>query len=103
MANLVPLPGSARRPLPGAQIIGDVDPAQQLDHVSVYFRQGADAPALPDVIEFSSIAPRSRRYLTHQEAAQCVAPDPKVVTAFQGYLADNGITLKPHSAPHPGM
>ncbi len=101
MANLVPLPGSVRRPLPGAEIIGDVDPQQALNHVSVYFRQAANAPLLPDVIEFSSTAPRNRRYYTHQEAAACLQPDPKMVADVQGYLADNGITIKQPAGPHP--
>lgn len=102
MANLVPLPGSVRRPLPGAQIIGDVDPQQMLNHVSVYFRQAANAPLLPDVIEFSSTAPRTRRYYTHQEAAECLQPDAQTVADFQAYLADNGITVKQTTGPCPG-
>ncbi len=102
MATLVPLPGSVRRPLPGAQIIGNVDTAQRLDHISVYFRPADDAPLLPDAVEFSGVPPRLRQYLTHQQAAQCLQPDPEIVADVTAYLGDHGITARQPAGAHLG-
>ncbi len=102
MVKMVPLPGSVRRPLPGALIIGDVDTSQRLDNISVYFRPAADAPLMPDAIEFSATLPRSRQYYTHQEAAQCLQPDPVIVADVTAYLGDHGITARQPAGAHLG-
>jgi kumamolisin len=99
MTKLVALPGSIRRPLPGAQVIGDVDPQQQIDHVSIYFRSAPTAPPMPDAIELSSLPPGQRRYLTHQDVKAILQPDPKVIANFQSYLSEHGITTKAARAP----
>jgi kumamolisin len=85
--------------MPGAQVIGNADPQQQLDHVSVYFRRSRSARPLPDVVELSSIPPALRSYLTDQDVAAILQPDPKAVADFQSYLAGHGITIKPTTGP----
>jgi kumamolisin len=101
MTNLVALPGSYRRPLPGAQVISGADPQQSLESVSIYFRPMRTASPLPDIVELSARAPGARVYLTDADVAAIVQPDANAVARFQGFLADHGITAKPIAAPHP--
>ena len=88
--------------MPGAQVIGNVNPQQQLDHVSIYFRRGSAAQPLPDVVELSSVAPALRNYLSDLDVAAILEPDANAVTDFKGYLAGHGITIKPAGCPRPG-
>ena len=99
MTSLVALPGSYRRPLPGAQVISNVDPQQIVSRVSIYFQPGPTSSPFPDVLALSSTAPGLRRYLTDTEAAAIVQPDPTAVADFQSYLAGHGITPVSLSAP----
>ncbi len=87
----VALPGSTRRPLPGAIQLGKVDP-QEVIEVTVYARRNPQVHPLPDVDEFSLTPPALREYYSRADLATAIGADPADLQAIAEYAGDHSIT-----------
>ena len=93
----VALPGSVRRPLQGARLIGPVDPQEALE-VTVYARRNPQADPLPAVDEFSLTPPRLREYFSRATLAEAHGADHADLQAIAQFAGDCGLEpfgLKP--------
>jgi kumamolisin len=81
--SLVPLPGSERPPLPGAEIIGPVDPAQRIE-VTLITRRRAELP--PEVVTGPAV-------LTRDELASRHGTDPADLGLIREVLGRYGIEV----------
>ena len=61
----VPVPGSERRPLPDARVIGPADPNERIT-VTVRVRTASDAPS-PAAEALAASLPHERHYLSREE------------------------------------
>jgi kumamolisin len=92
MKKRINLPGSARRPLAGAKVVGAVDSAQRIEiTVQVRRRPGSDLAATVDKISTQALA--ARRYLTRAELAGQAGADPADIARIDSFAHDHGLTV----------
>ena len=78
------LPGTTRAATVASAPVATADPSHRVT-ATIYVRRDPAAPAPPDLNELSASAPRARRYLSSDEAAQMFSaaqPDIDLVRAF---------------------
>jgi len=92
MRKRINLPGSARRPLAGAKVVGAVDPAQRIEiTLQIRRRPGSDLDATVDRISTQPLA--ARRYLTRAELASQAGADPADIARIDSFAHDHGLTV----------
>lgn len=92
MKKRITLPGSARRPLAGAKVVGAVDPAQRIEiTLQIRRRPGSDLAATVDRISAQPLA--ARRYLTRAELASQAGADPADIARIDRFAHDHGLTV----------
>jgi kumamolisin len=89
--RFVPLAGSEREPVPGAQAVGAADPEQWLE-VTLKLKRRAPLP------EFERLP--SRRY-SHEELRDQFGADPQVLQRVADQFAGQGLTVLAADAPTP--
>ena len=87
----VEVSGSARRELPGAQLIGELHP-DELVEVTVRVRPGVSAAAPARSAAFTTNL-ADRRYLTREELRTSRGADPADIAAVRSFAADHGLEV----------
>ncbi|HKI13037.1 MAG TPA: S53 family peptidase [Candidatus Acidoferrum sp.] len=92
MKKQIALPGSNRRPLAGAKVIGAVDPDQRIEiTIQLRRRPGSDLDATVNKIASQGLA--DRKYLTRAELATQAGADPADMTKIEWFAHNHGLTV----------
>src|SRR5271165_4415730 len=92
MKKQITLPGSNRRPLAGAKVIGAVDPDQRIEiTIQIRRRPGSDLDATVNKIASQGLA--DRKYLTRGELATQAGADPADITKIEWFAHNHGLTV----------
>ena len=96
--KLVILAKSHRKPVPGARLIGDVDPKEALEiTIRVRSQSSEDRTAL--LATMQNQPPSKRQYLTRDQLAQRFGANPADLEKVAEYARENGLTVTSTSAP----
>jgi kumamolisin len=87
----IPLPGSERQPLPGAQPIGKADPAETLQ-VSILLRR-RNAAALAARVRELSRGDLAEPPLSHAAFQRAFSADPADLAALRRFAAEHGLSV----------
>src|SRR4051794_9157194 len=88
-----PIPGSDRKPLAGAQVVGPTDPLTRAEvTLRLRPRKGADR-ILRSALKMAAIPPRERTYLTREEFAQKCGADPADLKAIDDFSREHNLTV----------
>lgn len=88
----IKIPGSERRALPGAKVVGKVDPAQRIE-ITVQLRRREGSPLEQQVATIGSQKLGERKYLTRDELATQSGADPADIAKVGGFARDHGLTV----------
>ena len=92
MKKQINLPGSNRRPLAGAKVVGAVDADQRIEiTIQVRRRPGSDLDATVNKIASQGIA--DRKYLTRAELASQAGADPADIAKIDGFAHEHALTV----------
>lgn len=92
MKKRITLPGSNRRPLPGAKVVGAVDSNQRIEiTLQVRRKSGSDLDATVSKIASQGLA--ARKYLTRAELASQAGADPVDIAKIDTFAHDHGLTV----------
>jgi len=92
MKKNITLPGSNRRPLPGAKVVGPVDPDQRIEITLQVRRQpGANLDLTVNNIASQPLA--DRKYLTRAELASQAGADPADIAKIDFFAHDHDLTV----------
>ncbi len=92
MKKRITLPGSNRRPLPGAKVVGAVDSNQRIEiTLQVRRKSGSDLDATVSKIASQGLA--ARKYLTRAELASQAGADPADIAKIDTFAHDHGLTV----------
>jgi kumamolisin len=91
--NRVPVQGSERTPLQGAQMMGKVDPDERIE-VTVLVRRPRSAKGLTSTIEdISSRKPQERKYLSREEFAASQGATPEDLEKVKEFALTNNLDV----------
>jgi kumamolisin len=98
MAKRITLPDSKRLALPGAKVVGAVDPDQRIE-ITVQLRRkaGSDLDATVDRLASQGLA--DRKYLTRAELSSQAGADPADIAKIDAFAHDHGLTVVEASIP----
>jgi kumamolisin len=92
MKKRITLPGSNRRPLAGAKVVGAVDSDQRIEiTIQVRRRTGSNLDATVNKIASQALA--DRKYLTRAELASQAGADPTDIAKIDSFAHDHGLTV----------
>lgn len=92
MKKRITLPGSIRRPLAGAKVVGAVDSDQRIEiTLQVRRRTGSNLDATVNKIASQALA--DRKYLTRAELASQAGADPADIAKIDTFAHDYGLTV----------
>jgi kumamolisin len=94
VSKLVPLPGSERKPLPGARAVGPTPAAERLE-VTVRVRPRAP---LPSAAAIGKQTPKKRRYLSREEYAAAHGAAADDLLKVEQFAKGHGLTVVESSA-----
>ena len=92
MPKRVQLPGSERRPVPGAKAVGKVDPQQRIE-ITVQVRRKPGADLGRTVGELASQKLGQRNYLTREELANAAGADPADFAKIDDFAHAHKLTV----------
>jgi kumamolisin len=92
MPKRIQLPGSERRPVPGAKVIGKVDPQQRIE-ITVQVRRKPGADLEKTVSELAGQKLGQRKYLTREELANAAGADPTDFAKIDSFAHDHKLTV----------
>jgi kumamolisin len=92
MAKRIHLPGSERRPVPGAKAVGKVDPQQRIE-ITVQVRRKPGADVGKTVGEIAAQKLGQRKYLTREELASAAGADPADIAKMDSFAHDHKLTV----------
>ncbi len=100
MKTRTPIPGSEKRMLPTAKIVGKVDPRKQIEiTVLVRPRSSRDGAQRMDAMELSARLPGERRYLSREEFAATRGADPDDLAKIDAFAHEHHLTVVRASIP----
>jgi kumamolisin len=88
----VSLPNSKREPVPGAQVLGSVDPGEMIDVTVIVRPRKGSRPLARAVAALAAVPPHARRHLSRQEYAAAHGADPGDFHAVAAFAAAHGLT-----------
>jgi len=92
MKKNVTLPGSDRRPLPGAKVVGAVDPEQRIEiTLQVRRKPGSNLDAAVNKIASQPLA--QREYMTRADLAAQSGADPADIAKIDTFAHDHGLSV----------
>lgn len=92
MKKRISITGSERLPLPGAKVVGAVDPSQRIEiTLQVRRKKGSDLDATIDKIASQSLT--DRKYLTRSELGSHAGADPNDLAAISAFAHDHNLTV----------
>ncbi len=89
--NFVPVAGSERLPLPGANSIGPIDPNEQIE-VTVRVRRRSHLAA-NDIEQMATRLPHQRQHLSHEEYEQTYGAAPKDLEKIENFAREFGLNV----------
>src|SRR5579859_3044861 len=89
-ANYVPIAGSERLPLTGAQVVGAADPAEHIQVTVILRQKHLLRPAA--LVDHQGL-PRKRKYLTLQEYEQTYSADNADIEQIRSFANANSLTV----------
>jgi kumamolisin len=92
MAKRVPLPGSVRRAMPGAKVVGKPDPQQRIE-ITVQVRRRPGADLGKTVAQIAAQKLGQRKYLTREELASAAGADPEDFKKIDKFAHDHKLTV----------
>ena len=98
MPKRTKLPGSERRPLPGAKIVGPADPKQRIE-ITLQVRRKPGSNLAEKVNEIASQPLAQRKYLTREELAAQAGADPGDIAKIDTFAHNHGLTVMEASIP----
>ncbi len=87
-----PLPGSERPPVPGAALIGPVDPAERI-RFTILLRPRPDGPPLHDLEHWQNTPPGKRRFLSVDEFFQSYGARQEDIDAVVDFLTSEHLQV----------
>jgi kumamolisin len=90
--QLVPLPGSARAPLPDAHVVGPMALDERLE-VTVRVRPRSSLQALATSKPMTAHLPRERQYMSRDDHAARHGADPQDLAAVAAFAKRHGLTV----------
>jgi kumamolisin len=97
-AGYVSLPGSERRPLPQASVIGPTDPSERLE-VTIRVRGRRLIPPPEEMATMAAQLPLERQYLTGEEYEQQYGAAPQDLERVAEFARSHGLQVVEQSAP----
>ena len=92
MKKRISIAGSERTPLPGAKVVGAVDPSQRIEiTLQVRRKKGADLDSAVDKIASQGLA--DRKYLSRAELASQAGADPNDLAAISAFAHNHNLTV----------
>lgn len=98
MANRIKLPGSDRKTLPGAKVVGKVDPNQRIE-ITLQVRRKPGADLAKVVGDLASQKLGERKYESREEFASKFGADPRDIAKIDDFAQDHGLTVVEASLP----
>jgi kumamolisin len=98
MEKRVDLPGSDRRPVSGAKVVGKVDPNQRIE-ITVQLRRRKGANLEKTVQDLAAQKPSDRQYLTRTELANIAGADPNDIPKIDAFAHEQGLSVTEVSIP----
>lgn len=98
MAKRIKIPGSERRALTGAKVVGKVDPEQRIE-ITLQVRRRPGSPLEQQVAAIASQKLGERKYLTREELANQSGADPADIAKVGSFAHDHGLTVTEASVP----
>src|SRR5438552_7285496 len=95
--NRVPLPGSEKQPVAGAEEVGEVHPDERLE-VTVRVRRRADQDLAAQLSLLASTPPEAREHLTREAYAERHGADPADNAKVEAFARANGLSVVEVSA-----
>ncbi len=87
------IPGSERKPLQGATVVGPVEPAERAD-VTLRLRPRKGADKIQErTLKMAAKAPKSRKYLSREEFAAKCGADPTDLRQIDDFARAHGLTV----------
>src|ERR1700730_17295744 len=96
--NRVAIPGSDRRPVSGAKVVGSVDPNQRIE-ITLQLRRRPGANIEQKLNQASRPILDDRKSLTRDELAQLAGADPADIDAVEAFAHQNKLTVTEVSLP----
>jgi kumamolisin len=98
MGKRIKLPGSDRKALPGAKVVGKVDPNQRIE-ITLQVRRKPGADLAKVVNDLASQKLGDRKYESREEFASKFGANPKDVAKIDEFAHDYGLTVVEASLP----
>src|SRR6266567_3420940 len=102
MKTRIPVPGSERRMLPAAKVVGKIDPRQEIE-ITVLVRPrraaGRNDASRIDPMELGARPPGQRRYLSREEFAAIRGADPDDLARIDAFAHEHNLTVLRASIP----
>lgn len=98
MEKRVELPGSDRRPIPGAKVVGKVDPSQRIE-ITIQLRRRKGANLEKTVQDLAAQKPSDRKYLTRTELANTAGADPDDIPKIDAFAHQHRLSVTEVSIP----
>jgi len=95
--NRVPLPGSDKQPVAGAEELGEAHPDERLE-VTVRVRRRAEQDLAAQINLLASTLPEAREHLTREAYAERHGADPADIARVEAFARANGLSVVETSA-----
>src|SRR5260221_427611 len=95
--NRVPLPGSEKQPVAGAEEIGEVHPDERLE-VTIRLRRRAEQDLSAQLTLLAAKPPEAREHLTREAYAERHGADPADIAKVEAFARANGLSVVETSA-----
>ncbi len=92
--RMIAIPGSSRKPMPGARLVGKSDPTERIK-ASIYVRRNPNPPAavVSSLEVFTSKLPGERRALTNDEFNSVYGADPSDLSRVAAWAEKSKLTV----------
>jgi kumamolisin len=92
MEKRIDLPGSNRRAMAGAKVVGKVDPDQRIE-ITIQVRRRAGADLDKKVKELETQLPSERRYMSRTELGALAGADPADIPKIDAFAHQNKLSV----------
>src|SRR5438552_1300755 len=94
----ITVPGSEKKAVPAAKVIGEVDPNERIE-ITVVLRprtsNGSPSPeaAMAEALQAGAQLPQQRKYLSREELATQRGADPEEVAKVEDFAKEHNLTV----------
>jgi kumamolisin len=98
MEKRIDLPGSGRRTVAGAKVIGKVDPSQRIE-ITIQVRRRSEVELAKKLKELATQLPAERKYMSRTELATLAGADPADIPKIDAFAHQNKLSVTEVSIP----